>query len=135
MPINKRTYGFTLVEMMIVLSIIGILTAIVIGSTNLSRGKARDARRIGDMKEIQLALALYYDVNKSYPASLDTLVSQKYLPSLPTDPAGGTSYEYLASGSTYCIGVKLEDAIPNDSATCTSSASSSTANYKAQPVK
>jgi hypothetical protein len=87
------------------------------------------------MKEIQIGLALYYDVNKVYPAALSTLAQagQNYLPSIPTDPLGGTAYEYLSSSpfKTYCLGVKLESTIPNDSATCTSAISSSTANYKA----
>lgn len=111
----------------------GILTSVVVGATTASRSKARDTKRISDMKEIELGLALYFDVNKSYPASLNTLVSDKYLPVIPTDPAGG-GYEYLASNGnrSYCIGVRLEGAIPNDSASCTSQASGSTANYKSQ---
>ncbi|MBI5134278.1 MAG: prepilin-type N-terminal cleavage/methylation domain-containing protein [Candidatus Taylorbacteria bacterium] len=131
MKTNKR--GFTLVELLIVLAIIGIFTSVVIGATNASRGKARDTKRISDMKEIELGLALYFDVNKVYPASLNTLVTEKYLPSLPGDPLG-TAYEYLPANSNknYCIGVKLEAGIPNDSATCTSASSGSLANYKSQ---
>lgn len=132
----RRPSGFTLVELLIVIAIIGILTSIVIGSTNASRGKARDTRRIADMKEIQLALAVYYDVNKVYPASLSTLAAtgQKYMAAIPTDPQTKASYEYLTSNSNrnYCIGVKLEGAIPSDHVNCTSQSSGSTANYKAQ---
>jgi prepilin-type N-terminal cleavage/methylation domain-containing protein len=127
--------GFTLVEMLIVIGIIGILTSVIIASTTVSRAKARDTKRISDMKEIQLGLALYYDVNKVYPAGSDItavniLVTQKYLPDIPTDPSGVT-YEYMVTNGKYCIGVKLESEIPNDSATCTSKSSGSVANYKA----
>lgn len=120
---------------MIVLAIIGILTAIMLASTNVAREKARDARRISDMKEIQLGLALYNDVNKAYPSDLNTLVTQKYIPSLPTDPLSNASYEYLSQSpyTTYCIGVTLESDIPTDNASCTSQSSGSTANYKAVP--
>lgn len=130
--------GFTLLELLIVIAIIGILTAVTVTSVTVSRGKARDTRRVGDMKEIQIGLALYYDVNKAYPQSLYTLVdpAQHYLPELPTDPQTGAMYEYTASSTTsyknYCIGVTLEYDIPNDSVSCVSTTTSSTANYKAQ---
>lgn len=124
--------AFTLVELLVVLAVIGILTSIVIASTVASRAKANDTRRIADMKEIQLGLALYYDVNKVYPASLSVLATQKYLPAIPTDPVSG-SYEYVPMGTPvthYCVGVKLQGAVPPDSASCSLGAGS-TANYKA----
>ena len=128
--------AFTLVELLIVIAIIGLFTSVLAASTTASRAKARDNRRITDMKEIQLGLALYYDVNRAYPAgtdasALDVLVTDKYLPAIPTDPAGGAAYEYMTSGGRYCLGVTLESTIPDDSASCTSKSSGSTANYKA----
>ncbi len=135
MNIKRSSKGFTLVEMLIVLGIIGVLLSVVLASTTLARAKSRDTKRISDMKEIQLGLALYFDVNRVYPADLNTLVGQRYLPSVPADPLG-TAYEYLASPtSTYCLGVTLESVIPSDNASCTSAASNSTANYKALPPK
>ena len=127
--------GFTLIELLIVIAIIGMLTSVVIGSTTASRMRARDNRRITDMKEIQLGLALYYDVNKAYPAGNDVsaltiLVTEKYLPEIPTDPQG-ISYEYLATSGHYCFGVLLESTVPNDSSDCTSKSSGSVATYKA----
>ncbi|MDO8579741.1 MAG: prepilin-type N-terminal cleavage/methylation domain-containing protein [bacterium] len=119
--------GFTLIELVIVLAIIGIFTAIVFGSITTSRSKARDNSRIADMKTIQLALALYYDVNQIYPVDFRTLddVGQKYLPSIPKDPQTQQDYVYNLSGDKYCLGVTLEDsnAIPNDNvASCGSEA-------------
>lgn len=135
MKIISAKKGFTLVELLIVIAIIGILSSIVISSTTVSRAKARDVRRISDMKEIQIGLALYYDVNKHYPNDLDGLLTDKYLPSLPQDPLTLTNYEYLVTSGKYCLGATLEDIIPSDSATCTSAAGGSTANYKAVPVR
>ena len=117
----------------------GILTVIFIASTSGVKSGAHDTKRQSDLKQIQLSLAIYYEVNRAYPASLSTLVSGGFLPSpLPSDPVGSGAYEYLASGtnnSTYCLGTTLESAIPSDSASCTSQSSGSTANYKVQPPK
>ncbi|MEK7596960.1 MAG: prepilin-type N-terminal cleavage/methylation domain-containing protein [Patescibacteria group bacterium] len=114
--------GFTLVELIIVLAIIGVFTAVVFGSITTSRSKARDNSRIADMKQIELALVLYYDVNRYYPSAsgtsidaLNILIMEKYLPSLPADPQVGNVYEYKRTGNKYCLGVKLEGAIPGDS--------------------
>ncbi|MEN9621937.1 MAG: protein ral secretion pathway protein [Candidatus Parcubacteria bacterium] len=129
--------GFSIVELLTVLAIIGFLFTIVIGSTTASRSRARDNRRITDLKEIQLGLALYYDVNKVYPVGTDVsilvtkLVTDKYLPEIPNDPAGGT-YEYTGSATTYCLGAKLEmTSAPSDNnASCSSKPSGSIATYK-----
>lgn len=67
---NKRK-GFTLVELLVVISIIGLLASIVLVSLNNARGKARDARRITEMKQIMTMLELYIDKNGSLPSSLD----------------------------------------------------------------
>lgn len=99
--------GFTLIELMTVIAIIVILTAIVLPNLNAARIKGRDAKRISDLKSIQLALAVYYDSHRStgYPLSLDALVSSatSYLPSMPKDPQLNSSYIYSALGSgTFC---------------------------------
>ena len=79
-----------------------------------SRRKARDARRIADTKQIQLALKLYFDDAGGYPADLAKL-APKYIPELPTDPESGTPYlyAYRAGGGKivgYHLGANLEDA-------------------------
>lgn len=58
--------GFTLIELLVVISIIGLLSSVVLASLNSARKKARDARRIADVKQIQLALELFYDKNGRY---------------------------------------------------------------------
>ncbi len=53
--------GFTLIELLVVISIIGVLASVVLASLNSARAKARDARRINDVRQIKLALELFYD--------------------------------------------------------------------------
>ena len=59
--------GFTLIELLVVIAIIGILSSVVLASLNSAREKARDARRVSDLKQMQVALELYYDSHNAYP--------------------------------------------------------------------
>lgn len=102
--------GFTLIELLVVIAIIGILSSVVLASLNSARQKGRDARRISDMKQLQLALELSYDLNSSeYPdeGASDTLpsslVSQGFIGSIPADPQGGAyQYNNLTSSNGAC---------------------------------
>ena len=87
-----RGKGFTLIELLVVIAIIGVLASIVLASLNSARRKSRDARRIADIKQIQLALELYFDAFRRYPDTL-ALLAPDYIPSVPADPLGG-AYPY-----------------------------------------
>ena len=63
---NKKT-GFTLIELLVVISIIGLLSSVIFAGLNDAKAKARDAKRLSELKEIQNALELYYAQNDSYP--------------------------------------------------------------------
>ena len=56
-----KNKGFTLIELLVVIAIIGLLASIVMVSLNSARGKTRDAKRLGDLKAVMLALSMYYD--------------------------------------------------------------------------
>lgn len=107
-----KNKGFTLIELLVVIAIIGILSSVVLASLNSARTKARDAKRISDIKQIQLALEMYYDDNSSYPASttVATLVTPGYIASIPTDPSDSGAYPYdqISSGTSYYLGASLE---------------------------
>lgn len=109
--------GFTLIELLVVIAIIGILSSVVLASLNSARTKARDARRVADLKQIQVALELFYDANGSYPTSIAGLVGSdggKSLPFEPKDPAGNPppsykySYDPATNPSKYHLGADME---------------------------
>ena len=98
---KSYTRGFTLIELLVVIAIIGILSSVVLASLNSARVKGRDARRVSDMKQLQLALELYYDTNQGYPVgsgsastTLTALTSANYISSIPSDPTNSGSYVY-----------------------------------------
>jgi prepilin-type N-terminal cleavage/methylation domain-containing protein len=62
---NRR--AFTLVELLVVISIIGLLSTIAVVSLGSARTKTRDGKRIADIKQISTAMQLYYDDKGTYP--------------------------------------------------------------------
>lgn len=75
------------------------------------RNRSRDAQRISDIGQIQLGLELYFDKHQQYPVSLDPLITEAFLPKMPTDPVDGTPYVYaqLSGGNAYALGASLEE--------------------------
>jgi type II secretion system protein G len=67
--------GFTLMELLVVIAIIGVLAAVVLASLSAARAKARDARRLADMKSIETALDLYFTQNGTYPPNVNSSYS------------------------------------------------------------
>jgi len=95
----KNKKGFTLVELLIVIAIIGVLSTIAFVSLNRARSKARDAKRIADVRQLQSALELFYNdqTEPEYPMvtatrTIDsTVLSSTYVATLPTAPTPGDS--------------------------------------------
>ena len=69
MPRARSLTGFTIIEVLVVLFIIGLLSSMILASLSDARVKARDARRKADLQQVRLALELYYSEYGSYLVS------------------------------------------------------------------
>ena len=106
---RSKNKGFTLIEMLIVIAIIGILAGIVLTGVRGFQATARDTRRIGDVRNIQPLAELFFTRNGAYPANIAALRAAG-LGSIPTDPTSGSDHGYSVDGAglSYCIGAQLE---------------------------
>lgn len=107
--ITKRQAGFTLLELLIVVVIIGILALIIVPGLSKGPKRSRDARRKADLRGVKSALETYYNDNANYPAGnyagLGPYLVTAYLPSLPQDPkSGNPDYIYTPAPSGCAIG-------------------------------
>lgn len=64
---QSDTRGFTLIELLVVIAIIGLLASVVLASLDGARARARDANRMSELEQIQLALSLYHSDHNQYP--------------------------------------------------------------------
>jgi len=118
---NKR--AFTLIELLVVIAIIGILANISVIALQNARAKSRDAKRAGDMKQVQTALELFFNDKNRYPtveefnsgsifstSTGSTSTYMQIIPSAPT-PADGSctsdqnamTYIQNENGNSYTI--------------------------------
>ena len=144
MKINSQN-GFTLIELLVVIAIIALLTGIIVTNLVGSRSKARDAKRVSDIGQIQVALELYFDRCKQYPPILVTGANTgcppgagisfgsyiSVVPSTPGIPGEPAKYDYafdFSSRADYILHTKLEnyndvlkDSLPSIPGTITAS--------------
>ncbi len=117
---KQSRQGFTLIELLVVIAIIGILSSVVLASLNSARVKARDARRIADLKQIQIALELFHDADGKYPTDIyatTASLAPTFISKVPLDPQDGTikyiyAYTPIAGNPTgYHLGAVMEQTL------------------------
>lgn len=130
---KKLSRGFTLIELMVVIGIMGVLVAVSATSFISAQLKARDARRKSDLSQISKALEMYYNDQGRYPLASNGQIagcgsgvcgwgdpedslsnvnqSVVYLEVIPADPTNGHAYRYRASGDglSYQLYARLEN--------------------------
>src|SRR5436309_4000802 len=82
----KSQSGFTLIELIVVVTIIGILAAVAISNVKWAQTKAREAALRHDLFEMRKAIDDYYADKQKYPQNLEELKTAKYLRDIPKDP-------------------------------------------------
>ncbi|MFA5021895.1 MAG: type II secretion system protein [Patescibacteria group bacterium] len=104
----RKKQGFTLIELLVVIAIIGLLSTLAVVALNSARQKARDAKRVADIKQIQTALELYFNDNTTYPAATGDLGSTNFA------CLGGGGFG--TAGATACTGTTYMGLIPSNPA-------------------
>ncbi len=118
----KKTHaGFTALELLIVIGIIGVIVAIALVGLTRARAKSRDDSRISNMRSVQIALEDYKTACRNYPYALDPTADNcvfangltqfgEFLSTVPANPSG-TVFQYYAyanpSDPELCVGYHL----------------------------
>ncbi len=118
---HKKQKGFTLIEMLVVIAIIGLLSSVIFASLKIGKTQANDARRLQDIKALGTAMDLYFADHNVYPFDTAgyTITSNQaawesqlgpelrpYLPKMPQPPnqnAGPYVYSVLPPSLNVCI--------------------------------
>lgn len=140
---KKTKKGFTLIELLVVIAIIGILAAIGVVAITGARVKARDAKRVADIKQIQSSLELYYTDQTYYPAGdalalgaltdcntacdtisstngiSDTAAGTTYMGLIPKDPGATTNECPVPNGICHYSYTAKPDGCDNSGTNCT----------------
>jgi general secretion pathway protein G len=110
---NKiKKQGFTLIELIVVMTIIAVITVLAVVSFSGTNKKARDARRISDLEKLRVALEMAKQVGSTYPVAsggLPTGLVPSYIQALPDDPK---SFSYFYNRDTnyhYYLYAQMED--------------------------
>jgi len=93
--VRSRERGFTLLELIVVVAMIGILAAIVMPALAKMPTRAKEAVLKTNLHTLREVIDAYYGDKGHYPESLDALVEAEYLRAIPVDPFTGSADSWV----------------------------------------
>lgn len=107
--IFSEVRGFTLVELLVAMSILAVLMAVLLPNLMGSRQRARDSKRMADLQAVKGALRMYYNDNQTYPVgSRITDLSAELSQYLPAISQIGYTYYGFDNGEAFWLCTELE---------------------------
>lgn len=91
----SKILGFTLVELLVVLSILALLLTLATPRYFTSIDRAKDATLMQDLNTLRESIDKFYADHGEYPKSLEDLVERKYIRKIPVDPITGKSTTWI----------------------------------------
>jgi len=91
----KKQYGFTLIELIVVMTIIALLISISVPRYFHSVENAKEATLKQTLSVVRVAIDKFYGDNDRYPSSISELVSKKYIRAMPLDPITGSTETWV----------------------------------------
>lgn len=101
--------GFTLIELMVVMTILALLLSLAVPRYFHSLDKAREATLRQDLDTMRDAIDKFHGDNGRYPGSLEELVTRKYLRAIPPDPITGNASTWVAVSPDDASGAGVYD--------------------------
>ena len=92
---HHQIFGFTLIELMVVLAIIATLLSLTAPRYFHSIDKSKEAALRADLNGMRDAIDKYFGDHAKYPDTLDDLVAKKYLRNIPPDPLTGSNQTWI----------------------------------------
>jgi general secretion pathway protein G len=106
---NEQDRGFTLIELMIVISLILILVSISVPAYNQSILRARESVLRQDLFQLRSLISQYTLDKQKAPQSLDDLVQAGYIKQIPTDPMTGSNSSWTVDQEDSLLSVDQQD--------------------------
>lgn len=97
---NSLRRGFTLIELLVVMAIVGLMLTIALPRYFGSLDKSKDVALRENLQVLRTTIDKFYADKGRYPETLDELVEQRYLRSVPVDPVTGTRESWVLVNST-----------------------------------
>ena len=121
--------GFTLIELIVVITIIAVITAVGTISYGGATRKSRDSRRMADLEKYRVALEMARQIGSTYPTTLGALTTMNLMPTTLADPKSFSYYYNPTSNYTYELWAQMEDGGSTNSVSGTNNCAG-TCNYK-----